>query len=370
MRPNSNTINTNAQRIYSKSDFNPEANASDRQHNVQLADNGRQLLLNGFEDILRDQAGCDHDFEDLLFYVTANPWTGISTDNSPAVTPALDSDNDGVNDEVDDYPNDNLRAVDVAFSGSLGFEDLWPAQGDYDFNDLVMGYDITHVLNGENKVVAIDMDWTIRAVGASFNNGFGWQFNDIAPSSVANVQRPNTLGNLVSIDGNGVESGQSKATVIAFDKAFNEIKHTGGAYINTRRNEPNVVPVTQSFHIDFVTPQVSEKVGLPPYNSFIFIDGDRSKEVHLANQEPTDLANPVMFGSVADDTDPTQGKFYKTENNLPWGIHIYGNYQYPTEYTPIDDAYFLFSQWAQSGGAVSEDWYLNLPGYRENTKIY
>lgn len=369
-KQSTNDININAQRIYSKKEFNPEANLSDKQHNVQLTDNGRQLLLNGFEDILRDQPGCDHDFEDMIFYVTANPWTGIVTNNSPAVTPAIDSDNDGVNDQVDDYPNDFERALDVDFTGSLGFEDLWPATGDYDFNDMVLSYDITHVLNGSNEVVELDAAWTLRAIGASFNNGFGWQFENISPSEVATVTRQNALTSDITTDPNGVESGQTKATVIVFDKAFNELRHAGGMFINTVKSEPTVAPVTLDFQVSFATPQTANKVGLPPYNSFIFTDNDRTKEVHLPDHEPTDLVNWTIMNTYDDDSDNATGRYYKTKNNLPWAIHIYGNYEYPIEYAPINNAYLYFSQWAQSGGTVSEDWYLDQTGYRNNSKIF
>jgi len=47
------------------------------------------------------------------------------------------------------------------------------AQGDYDFNDLVIDYEIDHILNGNNQLVNIEADWIIKAVFASFKNGFG-----------------------------------------------------------------------------------------------------------------------------------------------------------------------------------------------------
>lgn len=366
----SNSVNINAQRIFSKADFNPEPLASQRQHTVQLIDNSRELLLNGFEDILRNNGQCDHDFEDLIFYVTANPWTGIDTDNSPDVTPANDADNDGVGDAFDDYPNDPLRATNVSYQGNLGFEDLWPSQGDYDFNDMVMGYDITHVLNGDNEVVDVNADWTIRAVGAGFNNGFGWEFENVASSTVASVTGTSLQEGIITTAGNGVESGQTYATVIAFDDVFNEIQHAGGPFINTVKTDPNVPAVTKSISVTFSSPQNVADVGLPPYNAFIFVDGDRGKEVHLADNRPTDLANPAYFGTNDDDSDQGSNRYYKTANNLPWALHIYGDYDYAIEYEPIDNAYVNFGAWAQSGGGLFENWYTDLPGYRVDSKIY
>lgn len=366
----SNTVNINAQRIYSKADFNPEPIVSDRQHNVQLVDNARQLILNGFEDILRNQSNCDHDFEDLLYYVTSNPWTAIETGNIPPVTPSADSDGDGVNDQVDDYPNDPNRALDVNYMGNIGFEDLWPAQGDYDFNDLVMGYDIDHVMNASNEVVDIKADWTIRAVGAGFNNGFGFEFQNVLPSAVQSLTGNSLKEGIISTNANGTESGQTNATVIAFDNVFNEIQHVGGPFINTIKTDPYANEVTMNIVLSFNSPQPLNDVGLPPYNSFIFVNGDRGKEVHLADHSPTDLANTAYFGTADDDSNINQERFYKTSNNLPWGLHIYGNYDYPIEYEPINNAYTKFGSWAQSSGTTFEDWYLDQSGYRNSALIY
>ena len=53
-----------------------------------------------------------------------------------------DSDNDGVLDSDDSYPDDVERAfinfVPVSGKNTLAFEDRWPHKGDYDMNDLVL----------------------------------------------------------------------------------------------------------------------------------------------------------------------------------------------------------------------------------------
>ena len=54
-----------------------------------------------------------------------------------------DTDNDGIIDFYDEYPDDPDKAYDTYTPsiygwGTYAFEDLWPNQGDYDFNDLVI----------------------------------------------------------------------------------------------------------------------------------------------------------------------------------------------------------------------------------------
>ena len=67
--------------LYSNPNFNPEADEELRYHNVLLADPNNERIILGFEDIRRDRASCDNDFNDAIFYVTANPYEAINTTN-------------------------------------------------------------------------------------------------------------------------------------------------------------------------------------------------------------------------------------------------------------------------------------------------
>ena len=63
-----------------------------------------------------------------------------------------DTDNDGICDELDDFPEDSTLCCATYTpselgAGSYAFEDLWPANGDYDFNDLVVSYRYVQMRN-------------------------------------------------------------------------------------------------------------------------------------------------------------------------------------------------------------------------------
>jgi len=75
-------------RLFSNPNFNPEANASLRQHNVLLNDPDNQRVILGFEDIRRDNTNCDNDFNDAVFYVSANPYEAIRSTNLADVSSA------------------------------------------------------------------------------------------------------------------------------------------------------------------------------------------------------------------------------------------------------------------------------------------
>jgi len=347
-----------------------ESNPNLRQHSVQLVDHARQLLLNGFEDLPRSNGKSDEDFNDLMFYVTANPWRGIDTDNTPGVTITEDDDDDEVPNEEDEFPNDPNRGFTNNYTGTLAFEDLWPAEGDYDFNDLVVDYDITETINGSNEVVEISTEWTVRAVGASFRNGFGFQFANVLPNAVSDVTGTDLQESFITTASNGTEASQSKATVLAFDNVFNLINHPGTAFINTEKGGASAQPAVITVNITFTSPQSQADVGVAPYNAFLVVNKDRDVEVHRPDFAPTTLADQTLLGTGDDDSDPANGKYYKTANNLPWALHIEGSFDYPVEKAPITDAYTNFAAWAMSGGTQFADWYTDAAGNRNSADIY
>jgi hypothetical protein len=83
--------------LFSNPDYNPEADEHLRFHNVLLNDPDHERIILGFEDIRRDYASCDQDFNDALFYITANPYTAIKTQNYNKITDhaPVSSGNDG-----------------------------------------------------------------------------------------------------------------------------------------------------------------------------------------------------------------------------------------------------------------------------------
>ncbi len=282
----------------------------------------------------------------------------------------IDTDGDGVPDSQDAYPLDPTRAFNSYYPNetdyaSYAFEDLWPAYGDYDFNDLVVNFNYKIVTNAQNKVVDLIARFKIKAAGASYNNGFGIAFNT-APSNVESVTGCIKMGSSVNIDPKGYESGHTINTVIIPFDAVNNI--LGGALVNTVHGGYTVQTEEQIVTMHLSTPQTS--IGTPPYNPFIFINQDRSKEVHLKDQPPTVLANPVFFATLDDASDPALNMYYRSASGLPWGMEIPVDFDYPVEKADIVQTYLHFAAWAQSSGSEYPDWYMNKPGYRNQANIY
>ncbi|MEI6173474.1 MAG: LruC domain-containing protein [Bacteroidota bacterium] len=345
-------------------------------HLFFFKDPSRQQVMFTLEDQGKYQ-GADLDCNDNVFYLTISPsLQGINTTNMPLMaTTVVDADHDGVPDASDDYPNDPLKAFNnytpsKTGLGSLAFEDLWPGRGDYDFNDLVISYRFNQITNAQNQVAEIDATLITEAAGATLHNGFAFQL-PYSPDKIQNVTGTSVKHGYITLSANKTEAGQSKAVIVAYDDAFDRMPATGqGIGVNTELGVPYVTPDTLKLVITLATPVAVSQAGIPPYNSFIIVNGIRNREVHLADQPPTDKVDGSDFGTVDDDSKPGQNRYYKTVNNLPWALNIAEKFNYPIERAAINTGYLKFNDWATSSGAVYPDWYKNLGGYRQSSLIY
>ncbi len=299
---------------------------------------------------------------------TCNP-EGIGAPAPP------DTDGDGVPDNLDEFPNDASRAYVNYYPaknqfGSLAYEDLWPAKGDYDMNDLVIDYNFKIVSNAQNKIVDILPSFYVRAVGAYLQNGFGFQFDNLSPAAVGSVSGYSIKGSYISLASNGLENGQGNAVVIVFDNASNVTHVTPGNFFNTQKNVPYALSDSLKLNIHFATPQDASAVGTAPYNPFLIKNLQREVEIHLPDRIPTSLANQALFGTGNDNSNPSAGRYYKTSGNLPWAINLVQRFDYTWENVQVITGYLKFGNWAESGGSSYPDWYTNLGGYRDAAQIY
>ncbi|MBK7966061.1 MAG: LruC domain-containing protein [Bacteroidetes bacterium] len=358
--------------FYSDNQLNPEPNTSDKAHNVLLWDSLEQKMIIGFEDLNR-ATGSDNDFNDAVFYMTSYPANAIYSNLVNNVNTGIDTDNDGVPDLQDDYPSDPTLAYNTFYPaentfGHLAFEDLWPYRGDYDMNDMIVGYRFNSIQNASNHVKKIKAKIYIKAAGGSFKHGFGIEL-PFPPSFIQSITGTLLSENYISLNPNGTESGQTNAVVIAFDNSNSIAPRPIGYYVNTEPGSPVVVSDTLNLEITLISPIPIANLGSGPFNPFLISNMTRGTEVHLADKTPTSLADPTLFGTGQDRTNPALGRFYKSDVNLPWCLNIPDNFGIVTEKNKIIQAYLKFSSWVQSGGILYPDWYQDKPGYRDQSKI-
>ena len=256
-------------------------------------------------------------------------------------------------DSDDEFPDDADKAFEQFTPskygrGTVAFEDLWPFLGDYDFNDTSVNYRFVAVLNGQNEAVQLDIHYEVTSDGATFINGFGLEFENVLPSDISAVTGTAITENYIVNETNGVEAGQDNAVVILFDNHEKQLK----------------IPHTVS--ITFSSPIPSSQLGNAPFNPFLIIDMERSREIHLPNRPRTNLAaNDTTVEGVNRDEDGN----YATSTGLPWAINIIHNFKVPKERVPVNRAYNHFNEWVTSGGVNFSDWYKDSNGYRNESDL-
>ncbi|WP_187388293.1 LruC domain-containing protein [Seonamhaeicola marinus] len=335
--------------------FNPTSMTIDSNQELWLASNGSSSDLIVMD---TETGGWEYRFginanNNTDFGRTINDLTTFRVFSE--VIDQTDTDNDGIIDSEDEYPEDAEKAFEVFTPskygwGTLAFEDLWPSTGDYDFNDVALKYKCIAILNSQNLAVQVDFIYTVKANGAGFNNGFGIELENVSPSLVESVSGTALQEGYVNVSANGTESGQDNAVVILFDNAR--------AMLGTET----------TVSIEFTQPIDTGTLGVAPFNPFLIINGNREKEVHLPFRSPTTLGDNIAEEVTGPANKDTNGD-YVTNTGLPWAINVVHDFKVPKEKVSVKNAYNFFAQWATSGGGVYTDWYKDNSGYRNVDKI-
>lgn len=230
----------------------------------------------------------------------------------------IDTDGDGVADNLDEYPNDRTMAYNnfssITGAGStIAFEDQWPKKGDFDMNDLVMACNYNVVTNTQNIVVQVIGYYTLMATGGTTGSAFGVEFP--IPSS-----------NVTNLTGGVLEAKQDKAVVILFTDLRSQTQDW-----NTISGVTAATQITYKVTFNVINGPKLCDFGTN-YNPFIYnMVGQSRLEVHLAGKPPTTLADKTVFGTGDDNTTIAAGKYYVTKTGLPYAIQIpKGVFNYPT----------------------------------------
>ena len=221
---------------------------------------GKEYQTLGMEDQI-PSGWFDQDYNDLLCLI----------ESTPTLKPEIE------------IPVPELDPSKIVWQGMWLFEDNYPSQGDYDFNDVVVRFRIEESANIKNEVLAYIQ---VMATGANFNNSLG-------------------------ING----------------KIYVE-NLTG--YMNVRKGTSRV----ETEVIQITLPKASEYI--PMLNN-----GKATFDLNSYNVHSADFPNVLEIPSV----------------DFKWCL----------ENIRIDEAYPMYTKWADSGCKSYTDWY---KGERKDDMVY
>ena len=306
----------------------------------------------------------------------------------------IDSDQDGVYDIFDDFPNDgnlaytmtypspyqevglksgsNLKSTNSSFSlwYYQVYEDLWPSKGDYDFNDLTLKIRMVVNTTGSNKWKSGRFDVYVWTNGAAIDLGCGIDFYKYNGTSSGRQIHEYMEDGIISLVEGTYNPEFTKIdpvaenAIVVFDKVDN-VKPID--YWNTGVGlSYNPMESFVSFEWSSSNPK-----NMRAY-TYLFYTDDRGHEIRTVNIPPTQGINMNLLGTSADNSPstwnwdpgttfrvPADNPFFVTSDLHPWGIEIEwsGNLSVPAEYVSILDAFPQFKTWAESGGANNSNWY-------------
>lgn len=286
---------------------------------ITLYDQKSKKLVIGVED------GPDNSYEDLLFYVDADPMKAIVNPEEPG-RPTI-PEGGGSEDVV-------IPDVTETTSGTLAFEDLWPYRGDYDMNDVVVEYRREVTFDKNNKVKKIVDTFKPVNDGAISNiNTFAYQLD------------ASQMGALTLPIGAEKEAATNSIILFTNSKQLVESKQV---YVVTR---------------EFDEAATFDKKDLKAYNPYIIVNytaGVENRiEVHLPKFPATSLANQRLSYTQND------AYYVDKDGKYPFAIDIpIVNFKIVTEMGHIDDAkeYPDFATWVESKGTLNQNWYLRYNG--------
>lgn len=304
---------------------------------ISLFDYKSQTVVIGFEDQAYRGSWGDKSFDDILFFAACTPAEAIESISK--VNEIIEGGGTGGGTGDDEETLFFTEDIDIkpvwntyTEEGTLAFEDMWPEEGDYDMNDMVLEYKTTVSYNQWNQVRWIEDEFTPIHNGAVYKNAFGVTINedmgtvDAEASSYAVKEDANRFI-MWTNNKDALESGETFKVV----RKWAEDNYLEKADRQTRSVNPFLV--------------------------INYSSSNRNRsEVHLPKSTPTAWANTSLNNTASD------AYYVNRDGGFPFAIELYGVTGWALnemESRRIDhaQAYPRFASWAASKGTQDSDWY-------------
>jgi LruC domain-containing protein len=234
--------------------------------------------------------------------------------------------------------------------GMLLFEDMWPENGDLDFNDQSVAYNFVLVQNAEGKTLALQASLSMLSAGGVLRNGLHLHLP--VPASAAQTILLTRNGQQAAVTPRPGEDD----LVITIAEGTRAL-FAGGeeGVVNVLAVQPAAPATPTSLLIRFAQP-VDLDPSKAPFDLFIARTGKFGHQVHLPPYGGTAGMDRTLFGQGDDASLPTW--HFINHNGLPFALHVPASVPWPREGVSLDRVYPDVGAFAASGGTQHTDWYL------------
>lgn len=227
----------------------------------------------------------------------------------------------------------------------VGYEDLYPGKGDYDFNDLTVAYRIQYGLNVDGNIVAVQGLAYLITRGSAYSHD--WRLAiDMPAGASGNIEcalYPDYRSPSVAQQCADVQASHmgGKLDIPVFtDTALIFPDPAGSLFVNSQRlySEPwnlKFFPGPRAeFRLDLDQPLPPGSIQSAPYDPYIYVR-DTNQTVKLMEVDSS----------------------YKDDTGFPFGMLLTTTWKPPLEFTDTSDAYPNFIDFVASEGASAANWY-------------
>lgn len=246
-------------------------------------------------------------------------------------------------------------------SGLVLFEDLWPTNGDLDFNDQAVAYHYEFLLDTAGKVVTMQATFNLLAAGASIHNGLYLHLPLLRGANPVAV---------LDAGGNTITPLLTETDlVIPVVDDTRSLFSDQYAYINTEPYTPVESSTPLVFTITFSNGAALD-TSASPFDLFIARSGDFTHQIHLPQYRGTDAMNTGLFGLANDGSNQdlstvggadNTGRWFVNVDGLPFALAVPQVIEWPQEKVAIESVYTDLTTFASSGGTEDSGWYSDTP---------
>jgi LruC domain-containing protein len=221
----------------------------------------------------------------------------------------------------------------------VGYEDLYPKKGDYDFNDLTVAYQVRYGLNSESEVATIRGTAYLITRGAGYNHDWHLRIqlpgNTTATFSCTTFLVPGDDYSYQDCSPSGSGFINGSADIKVFSRTAEIFTDPGGeVFTNTLRDQSFVLGPKSTFRIDLDVPLPASSIGEAPFDPYLFVHNTGEK-IQLLQVNPA----------------------FKDADGFPFGMLMPVDWLPPLEYFSISTIYPLFDSFVASEGTENIDWY-------------
>lgn len=218
--------------------------------------------------------------------------------------------------------NEDLQITSTKSAAVYAFEDLWPYQGDYDFNDVIVDYKRETIFTQGKKIAESFILKTYQNIAGN-QNGLGVQINRTGSGYSDNFESQGSMSCLIKKKGSDVY----EPVELAYEPKNVDGNNRKPVYLITDNVQENMgaeYKLTYTFNYA-VEPNKDLGIDILP---FIYRNLDNGKrwEVHIAKEKPTFKMDESLFG-MGDDASRSNSDYCfirKRGGKYPFAIRLEG----------------------------------------------